>query len=138
MRIVVDTNVFVSACLGVGACNAVVRACLTHQIVPLIGAPLLAEYEAVLGRTDLFVKSRLDPHERDALLDIFVAQCEWTRVYYMWRPNLPDESDNHLVELAVAGGAQYIVTRNLRDLQAGQLQWPALSVVLPEDFLKEI
>lgn len=138
MRLVVDTNVFVGACIGIGACNAVVRACLSPQIVPLMGAPLLTEYEAVLARADLFGKSRLDATERDALLDIFIAQCEWTRVYYLWRPNLPDESDNHLVELAVAGGAQFIVTRNLRDLHAGQLLWPALRIVSPEDFLKEI
>lgn len=138
MRVVVDSNVFVGACLGRGACNAVVRACLTRQIVPLMGASLLTEYEAVMGRTELFVDSRLDALERDALLDIFVAQCEWIRVYYLWRPNLQDESDNHLIELAVAGGAQCIVSRNLRDLQAGQLQWPTLRIVSPEGFLMEL
>jgi predicted nucleic acid-binding protein len=51
---------------------------------------------------------------------------------------LPDESDNHLIELAVAGGAAFIITRNLRDLQAGQPQWPNLRMVSPEDFLKEL
>ena len=138
MRVVIDTNVFVGACMGVGACNAVVRACLLRQITPLMGAPLLTEYEAVLGRDDLFYQSRLEAHEREALLDVLVALCEWTRVYYLWRPNLPDESDNHLIELAVAGGAEFIVTRNLRDLQAGQLQWPNLRMISPENFLKEL
>jgi len=37
------------------------------------------------------------------------------RIYFLWRPNLRDEADNHLVELAVAGGAQAVVTRNKRD-----------------------
>jgi predicted nucleic acid-binding protein len=36
-------------------------------------------------------------------------------VYHAWRPNLPDEADNHLLELAVAAQADAIVTRNLRD-----------------------
>lgn len=56
---------------------------------------------------------RLNLAEREELLDIFLASCGWTRIYFAWRPNLPDEADNHLVELAVAGGARFIVTRNL-------------------------
>ncbi|WP_051088820.1 PIN domain-containing protein [Lamprocystis purpurea] len=58
-------------------------------------------------------RSILSAAERDELLDIFLAQCRWTRVYFRWRPNVPDEGDNHLVELAITGGAQAIVTRNL-------------------------
>lgn len=138
MRVVVDTNVFVGACIGSGASNAVIRACLQHQFVPLMGESLLAEFEAVLDRAALFATGRLNATERNTLLDAFLAQCEWTRVYFLWRPNLPDESDNHLIELAVAGDAQRIVTRNLRDLQAGQLRFATLRAVSPEDFLKEL
>ncbi len=47
-------------------------------------------------------------------------------------------SDNHVVELAVAGAAGWIVTRNLRDLSAMELRFPGLRVVSPEDFLKEL
>ena len=137
MRAVIDTTVFVGACLGVGACNAVVAACLERRIVPLMGASLLAEYEEVLGRESLFANCRLDRADRDALFDVFLALCEWTRVYFLWRPNLPDESDNHLVELAVAGAAYLIVTRNVRDLRAGQLPFPNLRAITPENFLKE-
>jgi predicted nucleic acid-binding protein len=137
-RIVVDTNIFVGACLGQGAAHHVVAACLRGQCQPLMGAALFAEYEDVLGRTDLFEPCRLTPVERDELLDIFLATCMWTRIYFAWRPNLPDEADNHLVELAVAGGARFIVTRNLRDIARMELKFPELRVVSPEDFLKEI
>ncbi|MDD2744301.1 MAG: hypothetical protein PHV02_18740 [Rhodocyclaceae bacterium] len=51
---------------------------------------------------------------------------------------LSDEGDNHLVELAIAGGAEFIVTLNLRDLQRMELRFPQLKVVSPEDFLKEL
>jgi predicted nucleic acid-binding protein len=94
MRIVVDTNVFVSACLGEGASNAMIAAGLQRRYVPLMGAALLVEYEDVMGRADLFRISRLAQRERDELLDIFLANCEWTRVY-LWR-QFPDEVDNHL------------------------------------------
>jgi putative PIN family toxin of toxin-antitoxin system len=138
MRAVIDTNVFVGACLGEDAANAVLRACLKHRFVPLMGAALLAEYEAVLGRDTLFTRSKLSADERGQLLDIFLALCEWTRVYYLWRPNLPDEADNHLVELAVAGGADLIITRNVRGVGRGQLSFPTLRTLTPEAFLKEL
>lgn len=137
MRIVVDTNVFVGACLGVGASNGVVAQCISGDVKPLMGNALFAEYEDVLARDTLFAKSRLSGLEREELFDIFASACEWIRVYYQWRPNLRDESDNHLMELAVAGNAQCIVTRHIRDLATGQLAFPDIQVVTPEQFLKE-
>lgn len=103
-----------------------------------MGEALLAEYEAVLGREVLFAKSRLDATERSALLDTFLALCEWTRIYFLWRLNLRDEADNHLIELAVAGDAEFIVTRNLRDLRGTGLRFASLRALSPEDFLKEL
>ncbi|MFN8996578.1 MAG: putative toxin-antitoxin system toxin component, PIN family [Pseudomonadota bacterium] len=138
VRVVIDTNVFVGACLGQGAAAEVLRRCLTGAVQPLMGSALLAEYEDVLARSDLMQSSRLTAAERDELLDIFMARCEWTRVYFGWRPNLPDEADNHLVELAVAGGAQVIVTRNLRDFARAELNFPGLRCLAPGPFLKEM
>jgi putative PIN family toxin of toxin-antitoxin system len=138
MRVVIDTNIFLGACLGTGAANHTVAACLRGQCTPLMGTALLTEYEDVMGRSELFKQCRLSLKERNELLDIFLSVCEWTRVYYIWRPNLPDEADNHLIELAVAGGADLIVTRNMRDIQRGELNFPHLRMISPEDFLKEI
>jgi uncharacterized protein len=133
--IVVDTNVFVGACLGTGAANRVIEACLLERFQPLMGAALLAEYEDVLARTPLFAKSRLSTAERTELLDIFLATCRWTRIYFGWRPNLRDEGDNHLVELAMAGGASCIVTRNVRDLKSMELKFPGLAIATPAQLL---
>lgn len=137
-RAVIDTNIFVGACLGQGAAYQVVASCLRGECLPLMSAALFAEYEEILGRAELFKSSRLTEAERDELLDIFLAACTWTRIYFAWRPNLPDEADNHLVELAVAGGARFVVTRNLRDVARMELRFPELRVLDPEDFLKEI
>lgn len=137
MVIVVDTNVFVGACLGMGASSAQVAECIKGRHVPLMGTALLAEYEDVLGRSGLFSKSRLSLSERNELLDIFLAACRWTPIYFGWRPNLRDDGDNHLVELAVAGNASHIVSRNLRDLRQSELSFPQLRMATPEQFLKE-
>ena len=138
MKAVIDTNVFLGACLGTGPANRTIATSLRGQFTPLMGAALLAEYEDVLGREELLKKSRLNPEEQQTLLDIFLSKSEWVRVYFAWRPNVPDEADNHLVELAVAGGAEFIVTLNLRDLQRMELRFPQLKVVTPEAFLKEL
>jgi predicted nucleic acid-binding protein len=49
---------------------------------------------------------------------------------------LPDEGDNHLIELALAGGALAIVTHNLLDLQNGELNLGPLLVLTPAQCLE--
>jgi putative PIN family toxin of toxin-antitoxin system len=139
MIVVVDTNIFVSALLGpAGASRAILRACLEGQLQPLMGAALFAEYESLLARAPLFESCRLDASQRDALFNAFLSVCRWTNIYYGWRPNLRDEGDNHVVELAVAGGASAIITKNVRDFQRAELHFPGLRVLSPEEALKEI
>ena len=135
-RVVVDTSVFVSALLSAaGGSREVLRLNLTEACRPLMGVKLFAEYEDVLGREGLFAQCVLTRRERDELLDAFLSVCEWTTVFYLWRPNLPDEGDNHLVELAIAGGATSLVTNNPKDFRRGELRFPQLRIETPGEFL---
>lgn len=135
--VVVDTNILVAALLrGAGSARAVVRACLQGHYRPVIGPALLAEYEDVVGRQALFTSSVLTRQERDEVLDALLSRCRWVEVYFAWRPNLPDEADNHLIELAVAAPAEVIVTRNLKDVSRGELKFPMLRVLTPEQCLE--
>ena len=137
-RIVVDANVFVSAILGgAGAARNVIRLALQQKIEPLMGNALFCEYEDVLGRGALVEGSSLSRRERETLFDAFLSVCVWTPVYYLWRPNLPDEGDNHLVELALAGGADAVVTANKRDFTRGELNFPGLKIVTAAEFMKD-
>lgn len=136
--IVVDTSIFVAALLGpAGASREVLRRCLRGSYQPLMGAALMNEYDAVLSRAALFKKCALTAEQREELLDAFLNVCRWTRIYYTWRPNLPDEADNHVVELAIAGGAEAIVTKNVRDFKGAELRFTGLRVVRPEDLIAE-
>lgn len=139
MRIVPDTNVFVAALLNPSGKNRdVIRACLKGKAKPLFGTALFHEYEALLGRNDLMRKSPLSAAERRDLFEALLSVAEWIKVYYLWRPNLPDEGDNHLIELAVAGGAEGIVTNNTDDLKGGELLFPSISIFKPSQFLEAI
>ena len=139
MIVVLDTSVFVSALLGPkGASRAVLRACLEGRLQPLMGAALFAEYESLMGRESVFRGCRLSSEQRDTLLDSFLSVCRWTTIYYGWRPNLRDEGDNHLIELAVAGSASAIVTKNARDFRSAELHFPGLRILLPDEILQEI
>ncbi len=77
-----------------------------------------------------------NPDTRQELFKGFLAVCRWTEVYFAWRPNLPDEADSHLVELAVAGRAAAVVTRNVRDSAEGELRFPGLQILTPEQCLE--
>ncbi len=138
VRVVIDTNVFVSAVMSAdGTAREVLRLALNGDAVPIFGNALFTEYEDVLARDELFKGSRIGPDERDRLFDAILSVARWVRVYYLWRPNLPDEADNHLVELAVAGGARTIITGNTRDVARGELRFEDLDVVTPARFLKD-
>jgi uncharacterized protein len=131
-RIVVDTNVLVAALISATGTNRrVLRACLERKVQPILGETLFLEYEDVFGRTELMSMSPLSAEDRQTLLDAFLGVCEWVDVYFSWRPNLRDEGDNHIVELAVAGGASWIVTNNMSDFEGAELRFPGLQAIRP-------
>lgn len=105
-RIVVDTSIVISALIGKqGPSRAVLRKCLNGVYRPLISNPLFLEYEAVSNRETIRTRSPLSASEIRELLNAFYNICEWVSIYYLWRPNLQDEDDNFLLELAIAGNA---------------------------------
>lgn len=134
--IVLDTNVFVSALRsGGGASREVLRRVLQGHAMPLFGNALWQEYEDLLGR-DVWTGATT-AEERRQVLAALARVGRWVNVYYGWRPNLPDEGDNHLIELAVAGNAEAVVTHNVRDLRRGELVWPQLRILTPAQYLEE-
>jgi len=54
-----------------------------------------------------------------------------------WRPNLRDEGDNHIIELAIAGGAETIITWNKKDFRNSDLVLPDIRIVTPPEYLLE-
>ncbi len=97
---------------------------------------LWSEYRDLLGRPDLWKDCALTARERANLLDDFAAVCLWVQIWFLWRPNLPDEGDNHLAELAIAGNAAALVTFNVKDFKPAQFAAAGMSVLTPAQFKK--
>lgn len=135
--VVTDTNVLVAALRSEGgASREVLRRALRGVYLPLFGNALWLEYEEVLRRPVWTQATTAE--ERQQVLAALARVGRWVTVYYGWRPNLPDEADNHLVELALAGGAVAIITHNVRDIQGGELLFEGLRILTPARCLEEL
>ena len=136
-KVIIDTNIFGSALLNKnGAPRNIIRHALNNDIQPVFGNALFSEYEDVLSRDKLFTKSVLSKQERTSLFMALLSVSDWVPIYFLWRPNLRDESDNHLIELAIASGTKTIITANKKDMQHGDLMFPDLNIQTAGEFLK--
>ncbi|BAY21510.1 hypothetical protein NIES2100_12640 [Calothrix sp. NIES-2100] len=137
IKIVVDTSVFISALISSkGSSRELIRRCLQREYQPLMGNALFSEYESVIQRSEIIAKCPLTSEEISTLLASFMSVSQWVYIYYLWRPNLKDEADNHLIELAVAGNAQIIATHNVKDFQNAELLFPNLLILKPEEIIR--
>jgi uncharacterized protein len=137
-KVVVDTSVMVSALLTKrgGAAREVVRRCLKDEYSLLISNALFREYEDVSTRKRILDLRQLSEKEIRELLNAFYSVCRWVPIYFLWRPNLQDENDNFLIELALAGNSEIIVTNNIQDLVNAELIFGELRILKPEQLLR--
>ncbi len=139
MKVVLDTNIFVGALRsGDGINRLMLEMAFRRQITPLMGEALYREYHCLIGREGLYDDRVLNFQERQELLESLCSVCVWTEIYYKWRPNLKDEADNHLIELGLAGNAEYIVSWNIKDFKGGDLYMPDVKVVKPAELLRSL
>jgi putative PIN family toxin of toxin-antitoxin system len=129
--IVLDTNVLVAALRSRrGASFAILRG-IGETWTPVISVPLILEYEEV-GKREA-ERSYLPPDTVDSIVRAFCFYGAETEIHFRVRPFLPDSDDEFILELAVAGHADAIVTHNIRHF-AGVARF-GIRVLTPREFL---
>jgi putative PIN family toxin of toxin-antitoxin system len=116
MRVVLDTDVVVAGVLSPrGASRQWLMAALRGDVRILISVPLVLEYEAVLKRRDNLIRARAQTADIDHLLDNLLLSAELVEIAFLWRPTLGDPGDDMVLEAAVNGRAELLLTFNARD-----------------------
>jgi putative PIN family toxin of toxin-antitoxin system len=137
VRIVLDTDVVVAAFRSdQGASRRLLLAALDRGFVLLLSVPLVLEYEAVLKRAEHMLAIGLETSELDAVLDALVAVGEPIRLRFHWRPTLKDPSDEMVLQTAVNGQADRLVTFNVKHFKEAAQRF-GLRVGLPGETWRE-
>ena len=103
---------------------------------PLVTTALFLEYEDVLLRAEHRLVTGMSEADVQGALAALASACDPVNVHFRWRPQLNDPSDELVLEAAVNGRAQTLVTHNVRDF-AGVSKRFELDVLTPQQFLVE-
>jgi putative PIN family toxin of toxin-antitoxin system len=116
MRVVLDTDVVVAAVLSErGASRRLLTQVVDGGLLALISVSLMLEYEAVLKRPEHLHAAGLTIGDVEIILDQLAASMTQVDLFFLWRPLLRDGADDMVLETAVNGSADIIVTFNTRD-----------------------
>ena len=134
MKIVIDTNVLVAALRSRrGASFKLVSALPSDKFAIAISVPLVFEYEDAMKRPE---SSAIAEQDIGDFVDFLCEIGHHQEIFFLWRPYLPDPSDDHVLEVAVAAGCDAIVTYNKRDFK--DIERFGLRVLDPKELLTEI
>lgn len=137
-RLVLDTSVLVAGLRSRhGASNRLLQAVARGRIRLLATTALFLEYEAVLLRPEHRIVTGLGPEQIEKVLAALASAADPVEVHFRWRPQLRDAADELVLEAAVNGRAQALVTHNTRDFAAAATRF-GLEVLTPQQCLKEI
>lgn len=138
MRIVIDTNVVVSGLRSpTGASARLLGLALTGAFTPLMSMPLVLEYESVCCRPKHLSASGLDKTEVLTVINSLCDVGQEVLPYFLWRPQLRDPNDELVLEVAVNGHADGIVTFNLGHFKGADQKF-GLDLMTPVDALARI
>ena len=133
--IVIDTNVVIPALRSrFGAAHRLIMLSGTGRFDMNRSVPLVLEYESVAMRQA--AELVLEPETIDEIIGYLCSIALRHRIHYLWRPVLPDPKDDMVLEVAVAGGCESIVTFNERDFREAERF--GIRVITPLAFLREI
>jgi putative PIN family toxin of toxin-antitoxin system len=135
ITIILDTNVLFSGLYSSdGASYRILDAIADKKIKIILSTTLLFEYEEILIRNKKILG--LGDNEIEKILDNLCALGDFQKIYFLWRPQLSDPKDDHILELAIASNVKFIVTHNIKDFK--QVTKFGIHVLTPKHLLEKI
>jgi putative PIN family toxin of toxin-antitoxin system len=136
--LVIDTNVIVSAMRSPrGASAALLIAARRSRLTLVANVALALEYEATCRLADHRLASGLSLDQVGIFVDAIIAMCDPVESHFVWRPQLRDPGDELVLEAAVNGHADAIVTFNRRDFGMVPARF-GVELLMPAEALRRI
>jgi len=138
VKLVLDTDVVVAAMRSPrGASAEILRAARQGRVTLLVSMPLALEYEAVCCRAEHLTAAGLSEHEAEVFVTAVIAMAEPVFLHFLWRPQLRDAGDEMVLETAINGRADALVTFNVRDFAPAHSLF-GLATLLPREVVGRI
>ena len=138
MRLVIDTDVIVAAMRSpTGTSAALLIYVLRGRADLLLSVALVLEYEAICMLAEHRLAAKASERDVRNLLDSLIDIAEPVEVHYQWRPQLKDAGDEMVLEAAVNGSADFIVTFNRKDYKDAPARF-GIEILSPQEMLKRI
>ncbi len=132
-RVILDTNVILAAMRSqTGASHRLLLSIGHPRWQSIITPALMYEYEDVARRPGNV--PGFSTQDITDILDLIYQQSYRQLVWFSWRPLSPDPGDDAILEAAIAGGFDYVVSFNERHLRAAKEF--GIEVLKPADLLK--
>lgn len=130
-RVVIDTNVMVSAYLG-GGLETIIVAWTAGKFTLIVSNQVVSEYLEVLSRP----RFKITHDELNDFAALILSKAEFVLPEESIHAVEADPSDNQLIEAAVAGQADYIVSGDKHLLELKEFQ--GVAIIMPRAFLEQL
>ncbi len=138
MKVVLETDVLIAGLRSPsGASAELLRLARRSRFTLLVSVPLFIEYEAQCTVADHMAEAGLVQKDVDDFLDALAAIAQPVAIHYSWRPQLRDPADEMVLETAVNGVAQILVTFNRRDFGTAPGRF-GIEMLLPSEALRRL
>ena len=137
MLLTLDTNILYQVLMSkTGASYFILQQVRNRKIQIALSVPVFFEYQDVLTRDKSLKDFELQLNDVENFLRFIAYISKTFEIYFLLRPNLKDEKDNKIVELAVTSQSNYLITSNIRDFKNAELKFDELKVITPSEFVK--
>jgi putative PIN family toxin of toxin-antitoxin system len=138
MKLVLDTDVIVAAFRSPdGASAELLRLARQREFAIAISVTLLLEYESVICRPEHLAAAAQTANDAQVLIDAIADLAEKVDIDFIWRPQTRDPADEMVLETAINGQADAIVTYNRRDFGEAPARF-GIGCWLPAETLEKV